>query len=247
MSVKNWWLVLSVSLVCGSLTLGSTYSLDYSGAGNPNGVWTYGYLPDNGTSARVLYESFTTVVDGKIGLWYTGDSDFRGNCNKGFAALDGLDYGGCGMSWEAGMTCIMAPVIVSHWASAGFTAPQSGLWDVTVNFENRVMNGEGTKVFVRVNGTDVLLDQIDGFSGSSLGAPAVASVNTDGPTSTYHAVLNLAQNDTVLFGSYAWTGMGFMSDGGYHQVAVEATLFQAPEPASMGLLLLGGLFLRRKS
>jgi hypothetical protein len=151
--------------------------------------------------------------------------------------------------WEnhLGNRVNLGPIITSQWASAGFTAPQSGLWDVTIHFENRVMNGEGTRVFVRVNGTDVLLDRIDGFPGSSLGAPVVAPVHTDGQTSMYHAVLNLAQNDTVLFGSYAWTGMGFLSNGGYHQVAVEANIVQAPEPASIGLVLLGGLLSKRKS
>lgn len=230
-------LFLSLALSYG-MAQGYEYSDDFSTtAGNPNGVWSYGYLSNSGDGPFVAHNHTMPAGTG-LALWETdGDPDSSGNINKAAGAEDHPEWGG--MSWEAGMTSMMIPTDPAKWSAVVFTAPQAGQWNVSVDFQNRWMNGNGSNVFVRINGANVLLDQIDGFPGSSLGAPVVAPVSTDGWNAGYDGVATLNQGDTIMFGVYKWTEAS-------HQVAIDASITPVPEPMILSLLALGGLMLRRK-
>lgn len=225
---------------CVGLAAAATYdyNAEFDLSNNPSGVWMYGYA-DMSTGGMTLYNSHTPVPPLLDNWCYNDNPDRHGNANINMGAVgyDRTDWAD-GMSWEPGMTCIMSPALSGLAALAVFTAPTTADYDVSIEFTNRVMNGNPSNVFVVLNGnllSPLFNDTIDGFPGSSQGAPPVAGDWTD----TYTATLSLTTGDTIAFGVY---GMP------YHQVAVEAIFTEVPEPTTMGLLACGvlGMLLRRR-
>ena len=228
-------LVLGFCLWCGTAMGAYDFAQDFIHTdNNPNGVWAYGFIDTNNGNSFTAYNSHT-VGDAYLWNWcLNGDPDTNGNVNKAFGgSMDHPEWNG--MSWEDDMACAMtnnSSESWTKWTTVAFIAPSAGQWSVAISFENRVMGGAETRVFVAINGTPVLLDAIDGFAGSSHGAPAVAPVTTDGYMSAYNGTVTLAQGDTVAFGAYG---------DGLHQVAMEANIDVVPEPATLSLLAAGAV------
>lgn len=223
--------MLCLGVLC-STTMGAILADDFDVENNPDGVWTYGYL-DNGNFVTYAYRNNADSINVKN--WCgnhngAANPDVQGNINKAFGSASDQWGWGPGMSWEPGMICVMtANSGGGAWVTTvRFTAPTAGQWSVAIDFENRVMNGAATNVFVNRDGGSVFTDTISGFLGSSLGAPAVAG----NPTTGYAATLTLNAGDTIDFG---------VSGAGLHQVAVGAEIAAVPEPMTMALLAVGGV------
>lgn len=231
--------MILVLLGCVGLASAATYdyNAEFSLDNNPNGVWTYGYA-DMSTGVVTNYNSHAPTGGNEVNNWcLNNDPDTLGNDNRAAVAFDQPTWGD-GMSWEAGMTCIMTPNQAGIAPLAYFTAPTTSLYDIAVEFTNRVTNGAATSVFVVLNGnlaSPLLSGSVNGFPGSSLGLPSVEG----NWTANYNATLSLTAGDTVAFGVYG-TGL--------HQVAVEAVFTEVPEPATIGLLSAGAVLglIRRK-
>ncbi|MBN1554556.1 MAG: PEP-CTERM sorting domain-containing protein [Phycisphaerae bacterium] len=225
--------VMMVVLGCVGLASATTYdyNAEFDLSNNPSGVWTYGYA-DIGTGALTLYNSHAPTGGGEVNNWcYNSNPDNNGNDNKATVAFDQPTWGD-GMSWEPGMTCIMSAQNGSVAPVAVFTTPSGSLYNITIEFTSRVMDGSSTDVFVIRNGnlaSPLLFDSVSGFPGSSLGAPSVAG----DWTVTYNATLSLGLGETIAFG---------VDDGeGLHQIAVEGTFTEVPEPATISLLTAGAV------
>jgi len=137
--------------------------------------------------------------------------------------------------WSAGKTHLMTPVSVLYndWACtvARFIAPSDGLYDVNIDFLKASLADVAVEAHVYVSGVNVLLQQI----------------NSTSPSASYDALgVNLTAGQTVdlltipVSGSGAW-------NGGFIITQVDATITPVPEPATLVLLSLGGLLLRRRS
>ena len=214
---------------------------------NPDWVWSYGYYPVGGPDGTddggfTLYEYHITPAEAAwstpLNSWKSvAGPDADGNINFNFSADEALDRPewGPGMSFEPNQVSMMTDAFPADglWTSAVFTSPGNGKFAFDVSWENRVMNGDGTLVFLSQNHNDVIYEQeIDGFAGSSLGAPEVESLEADGPFASFQQQFDLTVGDTVSFGVSPWLGIAldnldpehYQSGGGLHQVAVEATV-----------------------
>ena len=112
------------------------------------------------------------------------------------------------MSWRAGQCCIMTPT-VSGIATARFTAASADTYQLDVEFENRVMNGAGTNVYVLVDSGIVHSDTVSGFESGSANYSNYTDSN-----------ISLAAGGTIDF---------CISGAGLHQVGIDATIIAGSE------------------
>ena len=203
---------------------------------NPNGVWSYGYYPADGpTNAPdggfTLYTHNVCCGEAAIGTplnnWKSNQGpDFDGNINLNFDLENGYDVEawGPGMSWRPGQLAMMTDVFPADglWTSSIFTAPKDGTYQFEFEFENRVMNGDASLVYVTKNHSEILFeDEVDGYDGSFDGAfPAV-----DGsPFADGEFELVMAAGDVVSVAVSPTLDDFIEFQGGLHQVGTELSV-----------------------
>ncbi len=231
------FLAILMAFVLAGMTQAQTWDMvaDFSvTSGNPNGLWSYGYYAGGASGTFTLYGGHSAGTASPLINWFVApsDTDGHGNVNKNITVNTFSQATWApGMSWRPGQVCLMAPYS-ANWnpnyydddTAVRFTVPSAGSYQFTAEWENRVMTGTATDVFVRVNGSQVFSDQISGFA-ETAPAPAPALAN-------YSNVLSLNAGDAVDFGV-----SGVVNDGG-HQVGLTLTVApgELPEP-TMNLVM----------
>lgn len=179
------------------------YADDFStGNGNPNGVWSYGYF-NSDYSTFTLYNQPGASAP-MINWTVNGDPDTHGNCNYNTSVTTYVrtDWGP-GMSFRGYKVCCMTPQTSGEKCAVRWTAPSASIYILDVQFENRVISGDSTGVFIRINGSEVFSDTLSGYmAASSL-------------TGYFDPNVSLNANDTIEVGV---TGTAF------HQVGMDVYL-----------------------
>jgi len=233
-----------VGLVLGltGLVSATTYDLnaDFNYNANPNGVWTFGYYQGAGVVPYDIPDPNMAEVTGvngirsfKEGVW--APNDYYGWVAKNTNSTDVVvNEWPNQMKWYAGKTHLMTPVSVvwNEWACtvARFTAPSDGQYDINIDFLKASLADVAVDAHVYVNGANVLAQRIS---------------NADVDASYDALGVNLTAGQTVDLLVIPVEGSG-ISNGGFIITQVDATITSVPEPATLVLLSLGGLLLRRK-
>jgi hypothetical protein len=220
----RWFLCLVVLGMVGTSAWATptNYFFPSSFAANPQGEWSLAY----GTSPT----SMTSMVSGGSGNWYSTDP-FRPS------------YGEYGQEFRFWDTTANSAYLV-------FTCPQTGTYsmDYSVYSEMQGNNHWGIYSFVDV-GT------LTGAGYSSL-----YSNNHpwgSGPYRDDFAAASVLQNMSLSAGDQILVGMRMQQFGSYSEMVtriqaspttpeVGANITFVPEPATLGLLTMGGLLLRRR-
>ncbi len=191
---------------------------EFSQAGNPNGVWSYGrYENGDGSGAWVLYDTPAGYQDILINWQTPTTPDTHSNVNKNITGNTfSMSNWGPGCSWRPYQMCVMVPY---NWgahyadrAAVRFTAPIAGTYEIAAAWENRAMNGNASGVFVSINGSEVFTYQVSGFA--EFGTPPASAV------ASFSDAIALAAGETIDVGSW---GIAGVYPGG-NQVGVEAVI-----------------------
>ncbi len=140
-------------------------ALDFSAAGNPNGLWRYGYSTGLGGNLVLHTNTANTILlDASLNKWHTDISSLglpASFQNPSGAVL--TNQGGTG-------TLVMSPGrYASHpgpngeYAVTRFTAPSNGQYRVAGSFQGTDRTGTSSDVHVFTNGVEVLVAPITGF------------------------------------------------------------------------------------
>jgi len=182
--------------------------------GNPNGVWSYGTI----TRDTGVFQYYLELVESYPNIrWQsTGHS---GPDNDGCVTKDMGDGSyhtdwKPGQSWYPYMTGMMTPISDrTRGTGARFTVPATGLYDVQIDFENRVISGYDTYVYVNINSVEVWGDMVTGFES---GPENFASYSAAG--------LSLTAGNTIDFYGFSIYNEPEPYDGGDHLVGVTAII-----------------------
>lgn len=225
--------LLTVALAGATARASTIYDADadFSIVNNPNGVWSYGYLDVTGTTFTKYATStnawHSPTATGEIDAWsqFAYDSNSYSVVGKNPTATTQREN-------PVGSIFIPAGTLFAHPGNSGekatfrFTAPTTGLYDISALFKPDDSLGGNRDVHVYING----VDQIPG----SLVIGSISTGNT---------VTDSQTNVPLTAGTIIDFSVGYGSDGVYYNDAteVQATVTLVPEPATFGLLAFGGL------
>jgi hypothetical protein len=234
MKMKKMLALLAV-LVLPCVASAWDYNADFSLAGNPNGVWSYGTF--NKTTGEFL--SYQNPVTSYPNIRWESTGDAVGGPDRDGCVTKDMGDGSSHPEWQPGqewypnMTGFMSPITDrTRGTGARFTAPTAGTYDVNIVFENRVILGYTTEVYVNVNGGNVFSSSVTGFKSG------------EENFATFDSLIALAAGGTIDFFNGSDQNSSEAHGGGDHLVGVQAVI--TPEPFTMALLGLGGMAMLRR-
>ena len=227
--------------------LAADFEANYDAVANPGlaGIWSEGLYVDNVGGTFQLYDAqwYDGYMEAKGWVMAPGPEWYMGEVGQ-HVADNYFDnptwWPDVGMSFRPWQCFTFTPdptVLPTAGNGFRFTAPADGEYAVAIEFENRgSAPGENpdqlpTGVYVTLNDVVVHDETVTGFTFSDPALPQSLS--------NYNATLQLLEGDTITFGGYNLDGQA-----GFHCVGIDAVII--PEPATMLLLGLGGLVLRRR-
>lgn len=246
MKKKLLALVVAVSglvLAVSPMAMAQTYDLtsDFSiYNGNPNGVWSYGFMWDNMQNyANVSSSSPDLFVSGMNGwLWpYTFKNTRTTDWDDGYTITPAgtiATEGSSGGAAHAG-----------EWTAVKFTSPITGTLDIAVRWWGEYYGsskGSTADVHVLLNGVSVFDGMVAGFAGKT-GTAAFGVYEQ-----MYNGSIQVNEGDSIILAS--GNGLdGSSADRVGLSATIEATA--VPEPSSIlalfaGLSGVGGFVLRRR-
>jgi len=224
-------IVLTISLCWTSVSLGWDYNAEFSITnGNPNGVWTYGTI--NKTTGE--FKAYRDPVSSSPNIrWESTDASGHGPDADGCTTKDmgsGSDHPEWqpGQSWYPSMTGFMSPLSDrSRGTGARFTAPTAAIYNINISFENRVIKGFTTEVYVNINGANVFSSSVTGFKSGA------------GNFAYYIAAVTLPAGGTIDFFDGSDQNASEDHGGGDHLVGVTAqiTLGSSPVEPTQNLVM----------
>ncbi len=191
------------------------YNADFSITnGNPNGVWSYGTITHDTGVFQLYLNPVSSYPNIRWESTGNGGPDNDGCVTKDMG--DGSYHTNWqpGQSWYPYMTGMMTPISDrTRGTAARFTVPADGQYDIQIDFENRVISGFDTYVYVNINGIEVWGDMVTGYAS---GPENFASYGVIG--------LALAAGDTVDFYDFSIYNEPEPHGGGDHLVGVNASI-----------------------
>jgi hypothetical protein len=197
---------------------------DFSLAGNPNGVWSYG---TTGTSLSGSFNMFPYAYDGGNILFW----------NNGWYPLlqkaVGSDYTLYNSVLVPENTLAAHPAPLGEFAVLKFTAPDNGHYQISASFwGDDYIGPTTTDVHISLGSTELFSSYINGYGESS--------------RQNYSGGVFLSKGDSLDFS----IGFGRNRDFGYDTTGLSVRITEdIPEPATMALLsiaLFGFLISRKK-
>jgi hypothetical protein len=215
---------------------------DFSLASNPNGVWSYGTTGTTPTGPLTLFSTVQTNIGGtpQLNGWVGTELGFGNNFPQVVENQSGSTQAAFDVVLLPGqLTLHPAPEPSGSYAVTRFTAPMSGVYQLSTAFEGREFQGTGpatyTDVHVLLNGVSLFDGVVHGFDSPSDQAFATA--------------LNLSAGDRVDFSVGIGPDRTFEGD----TTALSATLdlVGVPEPSTLagaatGIVLAVGCAWRRR-
>jgi hypothetical protein len=189
---------------------------DFSLAGNPNGVWTFGHSFGVSGSLILADTTDTTTYPG-LSLWRRSDyfpflSPFQGKNTSAVTNQEALPG-----------QFIMHPGQSDAWIVTRFTAPATGSYDLSSAF----FAGTGGETSVTI------------FKNGNTAAPLFSSAITSN-NPTFNSAVLLNSGDTLSF-AVGDGGDGFVADGTPVNIRLVLAGATAPEPGTLAFLALGGV------
>ena len=227
---------IMIFVMMGMLTLGLTLSAmpglastlydvaaDFSATNNPAGAWSYGWSSQL-TSAIDLYSY--TGYDRGIDVW----NDYSGALSPPSVGHNGTSSA---ISLSPEQIIVQPGQFALHpgpggeYSHARWTAPAAGTYDISAAFSGLDQTGTTTDVHVLYNGSSLFAGFVNGF----------------GDTSSFSTTMSVSTGDIIDFA----VGYGVNNTYWEDTTALAATIAVVPEPATVLLLGLGSLALRRRS
>lgn len=204
----------------GEAHAGMTYDAvnDFSLASNPNGPWSYGTL------SALTGGTFTPDTSTLVNQFYTGEQDwFNGQGEPNSSVVERNDSG----STQSFLT-IVSPTNLLRLdcqdtiTDVRFTAQGTGLYNISGLFQRIDTGGTPVSVQVEVNGSPMF--SVDNFS--TFGAQEAFNLGN----------LSLTTGTVVDF---VLAAPQFNNDSTGFDATITYTPSSVPEPASIGLVLVG--------
>ncbi len=222
-------LFVIIGFICLALNLCSTASAttfdvaaDFSATNNPNGVWSYGWSSTL-TSDFNLYPNhgkMSETID--IDVW--AGSNFPGPPNVAHNGTGSVNNDHPTITWQPGQFSLH-PGDSGEYSHARWTAPYAGTFDIASTFTGiDHYLGTTTDVHVLHNGISLFDGSVNGWC----------------DTSSFSTTVSVGMGDIIDFA----VGYGINPNNTCDTTALSATI--VPEPATIVLLTLGGIILRRK-
>lgn len=198
---------------------------DFSATNNPNSVWSYGWSSAL-TSAFNLYPDNGKMGPVPIDVWvdlgvfYPFISSSTPNVGHNGTGIVNTDHPT--IIWQPDQFSLH-PGQSGEYSHAFWTAPYAGTFDIASTFTGIDLLGTTTDVHVLHNGISLFDGLVNGF----------------GNTSSFLTTVQVGIGDIIDF-TVGDGGNGHSCD----TTALSVTI--VPEPATLLLLTLGGLFLRKR-
>lgn len=224
-SLHKGWLVLLIVFGTGSRAAAQpAYSVaaDFSLAGNPNGVWSYGTTGTTLTGPLTLFTNTETA--------FSGNTNVRGWVGTESAGINypvvAKNFAATGQVVGGGFVPLNAEQLFMHPAPSGaysvsrFTTPMAGTYQLDALFQGRDTRGTTTDVHILRNGVSFFDAIVNGFDTAS--------------NQPFSGQLSLLAGDTLDFAVGYGPNMTYFEDS----TALAATITAVPEPGSLALLSL---------
>ena len=231
--MKTFLSVLVLALLLTGLASATTIydaAADFSLAGNPNGVWSYGYETTLGGTFTAFTDSTNAFMgNGSLSAWYIPNSELAPDLPAVIKNTSGSTLTWITVVQPADMLDLH-PGQFGELSVVRFTAPANATYILSGLVQGLDTGNTTTDIFAEING-----------------APAGnAPIYSFGATAEIHGTLALSAGDKVDFLVDYGTDGNFYNDSTGLQLTVESV----PEPASWTLLVAGiglfGAFARRR-
>lgn len=220
------WSVVLAFLSYGYTAQATTFDVaaDFSETNNPNGVWSYGWSSTL-TSALNLYPDnvkMGAIID--IDTW-TDVVVFPSYApNVAHNGTGSINNDHPTITWQTGQFSLH-PGGNHEYSHARWIAPYAGTFDITSTFTGIDHSlGTTTDVHVLHNGTSLFYEEVNGYN----------------DTCSFSTTVSVGMDDTIDFA----VGDGINQNHSGDTTALSVTI--TPEPATILLLGLGGIVLRKK-
>jgi len=217
--------ILTVVYLTCNLCFAQTFDVatDFSATNNPNGVWSYGQSESLASPLNLYNENIKVLTD--LDLWDTENSLWNNPNVIHNPTANVITDVGNRITWQPGQLSLH-PGFDGVYSHARWTSPVAGTIDIAATFVGLDEDGTTVDVHVLHNSSSLFESWIHSYA-----APE-----------SFSGTITVGIGDTIDFAVGYGDNYNLLDD----TTGLSATITTVPEPATLLLLGLGAVMLRKK-